>query len=142
MSPQDEIGTRPTEDRPPDEAPPPAGNGFSRLGQSPVHFLSAVVMLTTDKLWETVVPEWLKPLALTERLQLLALISLLIFLVCGLSVMLIQYCVVDDRFTAACAKGVALGILAGIPYAVGTTEMGLIFVAWSGLNELQKQGKQ
>ena len=41
----------------------------------------------------------------------------------------------------ALAKGLALGILDGLPYSFSTTELGLVFLAWSGINELQKPKK-
>jgi hypothetical protein len=41
----------------------------------------------------------------------------------------------------ALAKGLALGILAGLPYSLSTTELGVVVLGWSGINELQKAKK-
>jgi flagellar biosynthesis component FlhA len=35
-----------------------------------------------------------------------------------------------------------MGVLAGLPYSFSSTEMGLLFIGWSGINELQKPHKQ
>jgi hypothetical protein len=132
----------------PDQAPgvdtPQSGtsaNGFPGLGKSPIHMLSAIVTMATDKLWDPMLIDMFKALPLPEKERFYLGSGLLLFMATAASTALTQHWVDKDPLGAALAKGVALGILAGLPYSFSTTELGLVFLGWSGINELQKAKK-
>ncbi|POA97464.1 hypothetical protein C2134_16695 [Chromobacterium sinusclupearum] len=115
----------------------PAGllrGSIPELGKSPVHLLSAIVALASDKLWDVMLLDMAKAMALQEKIRFFLLAGLLLLLLTTASAALTQ---MDDAGMAL-AKGLAMGILVGLPYSFGATELGLIFVGWSGINELQK----
>ncbi|OHX12600.1 hypothetical protein BI347_03080 [Chromobacterium sphagni] len=111
------------------------------LGKSPVHLLSAIVALASDKLWDVMLLDMAKAMALPEKIRFFLLAGLLLLLLTTASAALTQMWVEKDDAGMALAKGLAMGILAGLPYSFGTTELGLIFIGWSGINELQKLNK-
>lgn len=125
-------------------APPQPGlfrGSIPELSKSPVHLLSAIVSLGTDKLWDVMLLEMAKDLAMPEKLRFLLLAGLLLLAFTAASVALTQRCVEKDELGMSLAKGLALGILSGLPYSFGSTELGLVFIGWSGINELQKLNK-
>ncbi|OHX21315.1 hypothetical protein [Chromobacterium sphagni] len=111
------------------------------LGKSPVHLLSAIVALASDKLWDVMLLDMAKAMALPDKIRFFLLAGLLLLLLTTISAGLTQMWVEKDDAGMALAKGLAMGILAGLPYSFGTTELGLIFIGWSGINELQKLNK-
>ncbi|AAQ58406.1 hypothetical protein CV_0730 [Chromobacterium violaceum ATCC 12472] len=111
------------------------------LSKSPVHLLSAIVTLAADKLWDVMLLDMAKAMPLQEKTRFFLLSGLLLFSFIGLSAALTQLWVDKDSLGMALAKGVAMGILAGLPYSFGSTELGLLFIGWSGINELQKMDK-
>ncbi|MBX9297600.1 hypothetical protein [Chromobacterium piscinae] len=111
------------------------------LGKSPVHLLSAIVALASDKLWDVMLLDMAKAMPLPDRIRFFLLAGLLLLLFTTLSAALTQRWVDKDEPGAALAKGLAMGVLAGLPYSFGSTELGLIFIGWSGINELQKLEK-
>lgn len=111
------------------------------LSKSPVHLLSSIVALGTDKLWDVLLLDMAKNMVVPDKLRFLLLAGLLLLLFTAASVALTQRCVEKDELGMSLAKGLALGILSGVPYSFGTTELGLIFIGWSGINELQKMNK-
>ncbi|MEN9657774.1 MAG: hypothetical protein RL571_1239 [Pseudomonadota bacterium] len=83
-----------------------------------------------------------KALPTLEREYFYLVSGLLLLLITTFSATLIQRWVEKEDLGMALAKGFALGILAGLPYSFASTELGLVFIAWSGLNELQKITKE
>jgi hypothetical protein len=126
------------------EQEPSQSNGLAipKLSQSPIHLLSAIVCISTDKLWTVMLLDMGKTLPTLEREYFYLVSGLLLLLITTLSVTLIQRWVEKENLGMALAKGFALGILAGLPYSFASTELGLVFIAWSGLNELQKITKE
>ncbi|KUM04889.1 hypothetical protein AWB61_05870 [Chromobacterium sp. F49] len=123
---------------------PPTGllrGSIPELGKSPVHLLSAIVALAADKLWDVMLLDMAKAMALPDKIRFFLLTGLLLLLLTMASAALTQMWVDKDDAGMALAKGLAMGILAGLPYSFGATELGLIFVGWSGINELQKLNK-
>lgn len=125
-------------------APPTPGvlrGSIPELSRSPVHLLSALVTLASDKLWDLLILDMAKAMPLEAREWFYLHVGLLLLVVVGTSATLSQWCIEKDDLRMALAKGMAMGILAGLPYSFGTSEMGLIFLGWSGINELQKMKK-
>jgi hypothetical protein len=134
----------PVPDQDPGTETPQSGmhvSGFPGLGKSPIHLLSAIVTMATDKLWDPMLLDMSKALPLPERERFYLDAGLLLFVMTTASAALTQYWVDKDHPGMALAKGLALGILAGLPYSFSTTELGVVFLGWSGINELQKAKK-
>ncbi|MGQ5522745.1 hypothetical protein ACUHMQ_05720 [Chitinimonas sp. PSY-7] len=113
-----------------------------KLSRSPIHLLSAIVTLTTDKLWDLLLLDMARHLPLVEQGRFLLMTGLLLLVITTFSTTLTQYWIENESRGVALAKGLSLGVLAGIPYSFGDTEVGLVFMAWSGINELQKASMQ
>ena len=100
----------------------------------PVNPLSAIIMMAVDALWT--LPE----VALTASgigIPGLILTSLAAFGVTAFAVSRVQAGLAGDEAQTATAKGIGLGILAGLPYPVFGTVAGTFFLAWSGLRKLR-----
>lgn len=102
---------------------------LSRIPDSPIHPLAALVTIALDGIFGVV--EIFDPL-------LLVFTSLGVGVLGGLSITLIQRFLAGDGWGAAAAKGLALGIVAGVPYPVAGTAVGAPLLAWSGLHQLLK----
>jgi hypothetical protein len=125
------------------EPPRPATpGGLPSLGKSPIHLLSALVTVSVDKLWELMLLDMAKGMSLYDKNRFFLIVGLLLLILTTVSTTMTQRLVDNDAPGAALAKGVAMGVLAGLPYSFSSTEMGLLFIGWSGINELQKQHKQ
>ncbi|TKC86024.1 hypothetical protein FAZ69_22230 [Trinickia terrae] len=125
------------------EAPQPGMPGsLPSLGKSPIHLLSALVTVSIDKLWDLMLLDMAKAMPLQEKARFFLAVGLLLLAITTVSATLTQCLVDKDALGMALAKGLAMGILAGLPYSFSSTEMGLLFIGWSGINELQKQQKQ
>ncbi|GLU31197.1 hypothetical protein WKR88_15790 [Trinickia caryophylli] len=117
--------------------PSPVG----QLGKSPVHLLAAIVTVAMDKLWDMLLLDMGKALPPYEKARFYLGAGMVLLIATTISTALTQHCIEKDPLGMALAKGVAMGILAGLPYSFSTTEMGLVFIGWSGINELQKVKK-
>jgi hypothetical protein len=101
----------------------------------PVHPLSAIATVVLDWLWLVIeIPESVAPPVGTLLLVLtcfgLGALALLV-------VMLVQRNVAHDRWGAAFAKGLVMGIVAGVPFPVAGTAVGGVLLGWAGLRRLQ-----
>ena len=61
--------------------------------------------------------------------------SLLVTMLGTLSTTLIQRYLRRDGWGKAVAKGLAMGIIAGVPFSVTGTALGVPLLAWAGLHE-------
>ncbi|WP_322042429.1 hypothetical protein [Paraburkholderia sp. J67] len=113
--------------------------GLPSLSRSPIHLLSALVTVSVDKLWDGMLLDMAKQMPLEQKARFLLIVGLLLFVITTVSTTLTQSKVDTDSPGVALAKGLAMGVLAGLPYTFSSTEMGLLFIGWSGINELQKQ---
>ncbi len=100
---------------------------------SPIHGLGALVTLTLDWLWLGV------ELPATLTGPGLLLVSMISGLICTIAVTLIQRYLAGEAWGAAGAKGLAMGILAGVPYPITGTIVGVPLLAWSGLDSLRHE---
>ncbi|OQS11281.1 hypothetical protein B0T37_07495 [Chromobacterium violaceum] len=133
-----------TPDQDANDAAPRGGmlrGSIPELGKSPIHLLSAIVALASDKLWDVMLLDMAKTMPLPDKIRFFLLTGLLLLLLTTSSAALTQMWVDKDDAGMALAKGLAMGILAGLPYSFGSTELGLLFIGWSGINELQKMDK-
>ncbi|GAB4501393.1 MAG: phosphoribosylaminoimidazole carboxylase [Anaerolineales bacterium] len=102
---------------------------LSRIPESPIHPLAALVTIALDGIFGVV--EIFDPF-------LLIFTSLGVGALGGISITLIQRFLANDGWGAAVAKGLALGIVAGVPYPIAGTAIGAPLLAWSGLHQLLK----
>jgi hypothetical protein len=103
--------------------------------EAPVHPLSAFVTIVLDWIWTAVE----LPLAASiVGMPAIIPISLSIGALCCLATTLVQKFVSHDSWGAALAKGLVLGIAAGVPYPVTGTAVGAPLLLWSGLHAVQR----
>jgi hypothetical protein len=93
---------------------------------APIHPLAAMVTVVLDNFFG--VFEILDPL-------LILLTTSLVTIIGTISTSLIQRYLAKDEWGPAIAKGFAMGIIAGIPFPVTGTAVGLPLLAWAGLHE-------
>ncbi|MCS6994423.1 MAG: hypothetical protein NZP74_11390 [Anaerolineales bacterium] len=112
----------------PEEAPLVSRSDSGGFPAPPIHALAALATIALDGVFT--VPE-------------LAAFSLPITVVAvgalGFSATaLVQRFVAKDDWGASLAKGLVMGIIAGVPYPVAGTLVGLPLLAWSGLHQWRK----
>jgi hypothetical protein len=96
---------------------------------APIHPLAAMVTVVLDNFFG--VFEILDPL-------LILLTTSLVTIIGTASTSLIQRYLAKDEWGPAIAKGLAMGIIAGIPFPVTGTIVGVPLLAWAGLHEWVK----
>jgi hypothetical protein len=92
---------------------------------APIHPLAALTTIVLDNVFG--VFEILDPLAL-------ALTSLTVGAAGFLSTLFVQRYLAKDEWGAAVAKGLVMGVLAGVPFQVTGTAVGVPLLAWAGLH--------
>jgi hypothetical protein len=108
---------------------------YVRSPQPPLHLLSSIVTIALDWVW------FLVELPATVSLAFLPTLlplSMLLGLVTFGAVTLVQHFLADETWGRAVAKGVVMGIVAGVPYPVFGTVVGAPLAAWAGVHEIQK----
>ena len=93
---------------------------------APIHPLAALVTVVLDNVFG--VFELVDPLLILFTSSIVATFG-------TLSTTLIQHYLAKDEWGKAVAKGVALGIIAGVPFSVTGTAFGVPLLAWAGLHE-------
>ncbi|MBN2388667.1 MAG: hypothetical protein JXB85_16740 [Anaerolineales bacterium] len=96
---------------------------------APIHPLAALVTLAFDYVFT--IPELFSTLAP----PMLLLTSLGIGALGMTVVTLLQRYLASDEWGPAVAKGLLMGILAGVPYPVAGTVVGIPLLAWAGLHQ-------
>jgi len=96
---------------------------------APIHPLSALATIVLDNVFG--VFEIVDPLALV-------LTSVTVGVVGTLTTTLVQRYLAKDSWGASVAKGLVMGIFAGVPFQVTGTAVGIPLLAWAGLHELIK----
>ena len=92
----------------------------------PIHPMAALATIALDGVFT--LPE-LDPL-------LIPIISPVVGVIGFTATMLVQRFIAKDEWGAAAAKGLVMGILAGVPYPVAGTLVGAPLLIWSGLHQL------
>ncbi len=93
---------------------------------APIHPLSAVTTLVLDNLFGVV--ELADPI-------LLLLTSLTVGTVCALTVSFVQRYMAKEEWGPSIAKGLVMGVVAGVPFQVTGTAVGGLLLAWAGMHE-------
>ena len=96
---------------------------------APIHPLAALATIVLDNVFG--VFELVDPLALV-------LTSVTVGAVGTLTTTLVQRYLAKDGWGPALAKGLVMGIIAGVPFQVTGTAVGIPLLAWAGLHELVK----
>ncbi len=93
---------------------------------APVHPMAALATIVLDNIFGIV--ELVDPLALV-------LTSLGVGVVGAVTTTLVQRYLAKDGWGASVAKGLVMGIIAGVPFQVVGTAVGVPLLAWAGLHE-------
>src|SRR5664280_1986356 len=96
---------------------------------APVHPLAALATIVLDNVFGVV--------ALVDPLAII-LTSLTVGVVCTVTTTLVQRYLAKDEWGPAIAKGLVMGIVAGVPFPVTGTVVGVPLLAWSGLHKWVK----
>jgi hypothetical protein len=103
---------------------------------APIHPLAALATIVLDNVFG--VFEIVDPLALV-------LTSVGVGVLGAVTTTLVQHYLSKDSWGASAAKGLVMGIFAGVPFQVTGTAIGIPLLAWAGLHEWVKlpasQGK-
>lgn len=111
----------------------------TRIPPALVHPLSAFVTIVIDWLWFMLeAPATLSVIGLTA----LAPIMLASFVMCFVSVLLVQRFVSHDDWGSSVAKGFVMGIAAGAPYPVIGTSLGTLLLGWAGVHKIEDVAKK
>jgi len=92
----------------------------------PVHPLTALATIALDSIFGVI--EIFDPL-------LLLLTSLAVGVVGAITSAMLQRFVAKEDWGPAIAKGLVMGILAGVPYPVTGTAIGVPLLAWAGMHQ-------
>ncbi len=93
---------------------------------SPIHPLAALATIVLDNVFG--VFEIVDPLALLVT-------SFVVGTLGTVTTMLVQHYLAKEDWGPSVAKGLVLGILAGVPFQVVGTVVGVPLLAWAGLHE-------
>ncbi len=93
---------------------------------APIHPLAALTTLVLDNIFGMV--------EITDPFLLL-FTSLTVGTVCTLTVSLVQRYMAKEEWGPAIAKGLVMGVIAGVPFQVTGTAAGGVLLAWAGLHK-------
>ena len=96
---------------------------------APIHPLAALATLVLDNVFG--VFEIIDPLSLV-------LTSVSVGVLGAVTTMFVQRYLAKDSWGASVAKGLVMGIIAGVPFQVTGTAVGIPLLAWAGLHEWVK----
>jgi len=99
------------------------------IPSAPIHPLAALATIVLDNVFGVV--ELVDPLALL-------LTSLGVGVLGTVTTMLLQRYLARESWGASVAKGLVMGIIAGVPFQVTGTAIGIPLLAWAGLHEWVK----
>lgn len=91
----------------------------------PIHALAAIAIIALDGIFGTF--EILDP-------PLIVITSIVLGVLGFISTTFVQRFLAKDGWGAAAAKGMVLGILAGVPYPIMGTAVGVPLLIWSGVH--------
>ena len=101
----------------------------------PLHILSALATIALDWIWFAI--ELPATISLAFLPSLIPLTLGLGLLNC-VAVCLVQHFLANEAWGKAIAKGLVMGIVAGVPYPVFGTVIGVPLATWAGIREVQK----
>lgn len=123
-----EVEVLPPEDEP--RASDHAVPRHSASGRAPFHPMAATLLLLVDNLWnlaDWAVIDWIITIPLS-------------FLTVFLPTFFIQRRQSGDSLGKAFLKAVFLGLVAAVPTSLTGTPIGLLLLAWVGINKLSPRG--
>lgn len=109
------------------------------MPRPPIHILSAVVTIVLDLFWGVLQGGAIVPVL---TMPLLIGFSLITFGSCLWCVFCVQRFVAHDSRMAAITKGLVMGVIAGIPFMVTGTFVGVVLLGWAGLSTATRQLEQ
>ena len=133
--------TKPRTDRAPSSraktsSKPEAATPTERRGGPPVHVLSAFVTIILDLGWT--LGDIVGLVGDTVSVGLATVVmAILAGVTCFLAVFAVQLFVAKDDIGSALAKGLVLGIAAGVPFPVAGTAVGGLLLVWAGVSGLR-----
>ncbi|MGA7192295.1 MAG: hypothetical protein WBW94_01600 [Anaerolineales bacterium] len=98
----------------------------SPIPASPIHPLSALVTILLDNLFD--LPELAGP-------EVWVITAPIVGGLCFAVTTLVQRYLAKDEWGPAIAKGLVMGVVAGVPFSVTGTATGGMFLAWAGLHQ-------
>jgi len=93
---------------------------------SPIHPLAALATIVLDNLFT--IPEIAGPEAWILSIPLIGVTGFV-------TTLFIQHYLAKDSWGESVAKGLVMGIIAGVPFSVTGTAAGGVLLAWAGLHE-------
>lgn len=112
----------------PEENPTPIRSASGAFPAPPIHALAALATIALDGVF-----------AVPELAVLSIPITTVVVGALGFSATaLVQRFIARDEWGTSLAKGLVLGIVAGVPYPVAGTLVGVPLLAWSGLRQLKQ----
>ena len=107
----------------PSSGTPPASR--SPVPPAPIHPLAALTTIVLDNVFGVI--EIVDPLAMVFT-------SLTVGGIGFLTTLMVQRHMAKDEWGVAAAKGLVMGVLAGVPFQVTGTAVGSILLGWAGAN--------
>jgi hypothetical protein len=104
----------------------------SPIPSAPIHPFAALTTIVLDNLFG--LPEVLETFAPPA----LILTSVTVGVINTVAVTFVQRFLAKDEWGASIAKGLVMGIIAGVPYSVAGTATGALLLGWAGLHEWVK----
>ncbi len=98
----------------------------SPIPAAPVHPLAALTTIVLDNIFGVI--EIADPL-------LLLFTSLTVGTICTITVAFVQRYMAKDEWGPSIAKGLVMGVIAGVPFQVSGTAAGGLLLAWAGMHE-------
>lgn len=109
------------------------------IPEPPIHVLSSLVTIALDIVWSTV------EIGATVSVAGIAALPLIIALTgisCFISVTITQHFVARDEWGVSAAKGLAMGIIAGVPYFFLGTIAGGVLLSWAGVHVIEDETRK
>ena len=98
----------------------------SPISSAPVHPLAALTTIVLDNVFGVIE---------IADLLLLLFTGLTVGTICTVTVAFVQRYMAKDEWGPSIAKGLVMGVIAGVPYQVSGTAAGGLFLAWAGMHE-------
>lgn len=103
------------------------------IPKAPISAISAAILIALDGVWGTAEVGATSTVVGSVSVPFL---SASVFALCFLTVTFLQRFVDKDEWGSALAKGLACGILAGVPFPVMGTTTGAALLGWTGIRQL------
>ena len=104
----------------------PGGSERHPIPPAPVHPLAALATIVLDNVFGVI--ELFDPFTII-------LTSVSVGVLGAVTTMFVQRYLAKDSWGASIAKGLVMGIIAGVPFQVTGTAVGIPLLAWAGLHE-------